>query len=143
MSADGARDRPRFDAGLGPALEAGMAEHRAEVAAIAEGPWPPTFEDTIASLELAGQRLHVAERVFGAAAVARATPETRALEATMLPRLSAHRDAIGLDPRVFARIADFTARRDTLGLDAEQDAVLDRYHRDVVRASATLDAGRQ
>jgi peptidyl-dipeptidase Dcp len=34
-----------------------MAEHRAEVDAIAGHPWPPTFEDTIAALERAGQRL--------------------------------------------------------------------------------------
>jgi peptidyl-dipeptidase Dcp len=139
-AADG---RPAFDAGLGPELEAAMAEHRAEVEAIADGPWPPAFEDTIAALERAGQRLHVAERVFGDASSARSTPEIRALEAEMLPRLAAHHDAIGLDPRVFARIADLAARRGELALDAEQDAVLDRYHRDVVRAGATLDAGRK
>jgi peptidyl-dipeptidase Dcp len=100
MSADGARDRLRFDADLGPELDVAMAEHRAEVEAIADGPWPPTFEDTIAALERAGQRLHVAERVLGDASTARSTPEIRALEAEMLPRLAAHRDAIGLDPRV-------------------------------------------
>ena len=56
----------------------------------------------------------------------------------MLPRLAAHRDAVGLDPRIFARIADLVARREELGLDAEQACVLDRYHRDLVRAGATL-----
>jgi peptidyl-dipeptidase Dcp len=57
----------------------------------------------------------------------------------MLPRLAAHRDAVGLDPRIFARIADLMARRDELGLDAEQRCVLDRYHRDLVRNGATLE----
>jgi len=143
MAADGAFEPLPFDVDLAPELEAAMAEQRAEVEAIADGPWPPAFEDTIAALERSGQRLHVAERVFGDASSARATAETRALEVEMLPRLAAHHDAIGLDPRVFARIADLVARRATLGLDAEQDAVLDRYHRDLVRAGATLDTDRQ
>ena len=56
----------------------------------------------------------------------------------MEPRLAAHADAVGMDQRVFARIADLVARRGDLGLDAEQDAALERYHRDLVRAGATL-----
>jgi peptidyl-dipeptidase Dcp len=31
-----------------------MAEHRAELEAMAAGPWPPTFDDTIAALERSG-----------------------------------------------------------------------------------------
>jgi Zn-dependent oligopeptidase len=34
-----------------------MAGHRAEVDAIAEGPWPPSFDDTIAALERSGDRV--------------------------------------------------------------------------------------
>ena len=120
-----------------------MAEHRAEIEAIAAGSWPSTFEDTIEALERAGGRLHVAERVFADASGSRSTPEVRALEAEMLPRLAAHRDTVGLDPRLFARIADLVARRDKLDLDAERACVLDRYHRDLVRAGATLDPAGQ
>jgi peptidyl-dipeptidase Dcp len=134
---------PAFDVPLAPELEVGMAEHRAEVDAIAAGRWPPTFEDTIGALERAGQRLHVAERLLSDASHARSTAAIRALEAEMLPRLAAHRDAVELDPRVFARIADLAARRDALGLDAERAAALDRYHRDVVRAGATLPEADQ
>jgi peptidyl-dipeptidase Dcp len=120
-----------------------MAEHGAEIEAIAAGPWPPTFADTIEALERAGGRLHLAERLFGDTSGSRSTPAVRALEAEMLPRLAAHGDAVGLDPRVFARIADLVARRDELELDAEEACVLDRYHRDIVRAGATLDPADQ
>src|SRR4051812_30492201 len=116
-----------------------MAEHRAEVDAIADGPWPPTFEDTIAALERAGARLHLAENLLGYLGSAQSTPDVLALEGEMLPRLAAHHDAVALDRRVFARIADLAARRDELSLDEEQAAVLERYHRDLVRAGATLD----
>jgi peptidyl-dipeptidase Dcp len=134
---------PDFDVDLRPELEAGMVEHRAEVEAIAAGPWPPTFADTIEALERAGQRLHLAERLLLDRSYAWSTPEIRALEAEMLPRLAAHRDAVGLHPRIFARIADLVARRHELDLDAEQACVLDRYHRDVVRAGATLGPDEQ
>ncbi|MGH9009022.1 MAG: M3 family metallopeptidase, partial [Acidimicrobiia bacterium] len=134
---------PDFGVDLGAELEAGMAEHRAEIETIATGPWPPSFADTVEALERAGQRLHFAERLFADASGARSTPAVRALEAEILPRLAAHRDAVGLDPRIFARIADLVARRDELGLDAEQACVLDRYHRDLMRAGATLAPAEQ
>jgi peptidyl-dipeptidase Dcp len=134
---------PDFDVALGPELEAGMAEHHAEIEAIAAAPWPPTFADTIEALERAGGRLHLAERLLTDASYARSTPAIRTLEADMLPRLAAHRDAVGLDPRVFARIADLVGRRAELELDAEQACVLDRYHRDVIRAGALLDDADQ
>ena len=134
---------PDFRVDLRAELDAGMAEHRAQIEAIATGPWPPTFADTIEALERAGQRLHLAERLFTDTSGSRSTPAVRALEAEMLPRLAAHRDDIGLDERIFARIDDLVARRDELGLDAEQACVLDRYHRDLVRAGATLAAAEQ
>ena len=55
---------PDFDVDLETELEAGMAEHRAEIEAIAAGPSPPAFADTIEALERAGQRLHLAERLL-------------------------------------------------------------------------------
>jgi peptidyl-dipeptidase Dcp len=134
---------PAFDADLRAELEAGMAEHRAQVAAIAAGPWPPTFDDTIGALERAGQRLHLVERLFDDASTARSTPDVRALEAEMRPRLAAHHDAVELDRHLFARISDLVARRADLDPDGEQACTLDRYHRDLVRAGATLDAGGQ
>ncbi|MFL5843924.1 MAG: M3 family metallopeptidase [Solirubrobacteraceae bacterium] len=127
-----------FDVALEPELAAAMAEHRAEVEAIAAGNWPPTFDDTILALERAGQRLHLAESLFEDASGTRSTPDLRALEAEMLPRLAAHHDAVALDGPLFARIADLAQRREELGLDEEATAVLDRYHRDRVRSGAAL-----
>ena len=134
---------PDFDVDLGPELEAAMAEHREEVEAIASGPWPPAFADTIAALELAGQRLALAERLLDDAGAARSTPAIRELEPLLRPRLAAHRDAVALDPRVFARIADLVARRAELGLGEEERCVLERYHRDLVRAGAQLPGDEQ
>ena len=135
--------RPDFDVDLEPELVAAMAEHREEVEAIATGPWPPTFADTIAALERAGERLYLAERLLDDASLARSTAAIRALDAKIRPRLAAHRDAVELDPRLFARIGDLVARREELGLGEEERCVLQRCHRDLVRAGATLGGGDQ
>ncbi|MEA2168036.1 MAG: peptidyl-dipeptidase Dcp, partial [Solirubrobacteraceae bacterium] len=134
---------PDFAVDLGPELEAAMEEHLAAVEAIADGPWPPTFDDTVAALERARHRLDLAEHMLDDRAGARLTDPIEALEAQMRPRLAAHKDAVGLDRRIFARIADLVARRDALGLDADQAGALDRYHRDLIRGGAALDAGAQ
>src|ERR1044071_9140244 len=59
---------PRFDqirvAQLRPALETAMALMRAEIAAIAADPAPPTFANTIAALEAAGRPFQRASSVF-------------------------------------------------------------------------------
>src|SRR5690606_36758424 len=49
-----------------------------------------------------------------------------------------HANAIYLDPKLFARIDDLHARRDSLGLDPEALRVLERYHLDFVRSGARL-----
>jgi peptidyl-dipeptidase Dcp len=135
-------DRIRFAHHL-PAIEAGMAQEREEVEAIATGPWPPSYADTIEALERSGQLLERVQNVFHSELGSNSTRELRALEATVAPRLAAHEDAIGLDERVFRRIADLHERRAELHLDAEQLRVLERYHLMFVRAGATLDEASQ
>ena len=47
-----------------PAFEAALAENRAEINAIADSAESATFENTIAELELSGERLENVARVF-------------------------------------------------------------------------------
>ncbi len=132
-------ERIRFEH-LEPAIDAGMDAQRAEVGAVAAGAWPPTFKDTIELLERSGQTLDRALRVFANLSGTQSTPELRALEAEIAPRLAAHRDAIVLDEQLFARLDSLMQRRDELGLGPEQHRLLERYHLDFVRAGATLDS---
>src|SRR6516165_8508948 len=44
-----------------PAIEAGMAEERNEIRAIADNPAPPTFENTMVAMEKSGQLLRRAK----------------------------------------------------------------------------------
>jgi peptidyl-dipeptidase Dcp len=120
-----------------PAFEAGMAEQRAEVEAIVSS-GPPTFANTIEALELSGQTLGRVGAVFFSRVSAHTNPAIEALRTEIAPRLAAHADAIALDPRLFARLAELHGRRHELGLDPESLRLLERHHTDAVRAGAEL-----
>ncbi len=136
------------DANFAPAFEAGMAEHRAEVDAIIGNPEPPTFENTIVALELAGQLLNRVSIVFFNLTGTNSTAALRAIESDYVPRLTTHSDAIRLDPRLFARVKavfeSFDAPQDAENAAETEEAMLvRRYYLDFVLAGAGLDdAGR-
>ncbi|GAA5127155.1 M3 family metallopeptidase [Pseudonocardia adelaidensis] len=126
-----------------PAFAAGMAEQRAEVDAITADPGPATFENTIVALERSGGVLRRVSNVFFTLVGSCSTPGIREIEAEVAPQLAAHADAIALDPVLFARIEALFAARHDLGLDAESLRLLERRHRDAVRAGARLAPGEQ
>ena len=56
----------------------------------------------------------------------------------MSPKLSAHSDAIYLDPALYARVRTLYEQRASLKLDPESLRLLERYHTNFVRAGARL-----
>lgn len=122
-----------------PAFEAGMAQQRAEVDAITADPAPPTFDNTVVALERSGAVLRRVSAVFSTLVGSCSTPGIRAIEAEVAPRLAAHADAITLDPALFARLEAISPD----GLDEESRRLLERRHRDAVRAGARLGADEQ
>ena len=121
-----------------PAFEAGVAGHLAEVDAIVSDPEPPSFANTVEALERSGRLLDRTMRVFHEMASSMATSQMRELEAELMPAWSAHRDAILLDQRLFARLDAVHASRHDAGLTDEQVRVVERHHTDCVRAGAAL-----
>jgi peptidyl-dipeptidase Dcp len=126
-----------------PAFDAGVAEHLAEIDAIASDPQPATFENTIETLERSGRLLDRTMRVFYEMANSMATPQMQELEAELMPEWSAHRDAVLLDQRLFARVDAVHEQRHELGLTEEQRRLVERHHTDFVRAGAALAAEDQ
>ncbi|HEX2073916.1 MAG TPA: M3 family metallopeptidase [Geodermatophilus sp.] len=126
------------------AVLAGMAEQRAEVAAIVGSPEPPTFENTVVALERSGRLLRRAQAVFHNLASSVSTPRLREIERELAPLEAAHTDALRLDPALFARLDAVHAARDRAdGLDPEAVRLVERYHLDFVLSGARLDeAGR-
>jgi peptidyl-dipeptidase Dcp len=124
-----------------PAFTDGMAQQRAEVDAITADPSEPTFENTIVALERSGAVLRRVASVFFTLVSATSTPGIREIEAEVAPQLAAHADAIALDAALFARIEAVVAAAPDL--DPESQRLLERYHRDAVRAGARLGPAEQ
>jgi peptidyl-dipeptidase Dcp len=126
-----------------PAFDDALAAHRAEIGAIADNAEPASFDNTIAALERSGRDLERVSNVFFVLSGADTSDAVEAVERDISPLLARHSNALYLDPKLYARIADLYARRGGLGLSPEQARVLDRYHTRFVRAGAALDKPAQ
>ena len=126
------------DSDYQPAIEAGMAQQRVEINAIANDPAAPTFENTIVTMERSGQLLTRVMGVFGGVTAANTNPTLQNVQEIEAPKLAAHQDAINLDSKLFARITKLYEQRESLKLDAEQLRLLEFYYRQFVHAGANL-----
>ena len=121
-----------------PAYDRALAEHTAEIVAIAEERSAPSFDNTVLALEKSGRLLTRVDAVFGNLAGSATNDALQAIELEMAPRLSAHWSAISMHPVLFARLDAVYQARGSAGLDGESLKVLERYHLDFVRAGAQL-----
>ncbi|MFI6479550.1 M3 family metallopeptidase [Nonomuraea sp. NPDC050663] len=120
-----------------PAFERGMAEHLAEVDAIANNPEPPTFDNTIVALEQAGRILSRVATVFYSLASSDASDGIRELEKEFAPKFAQHSDEIRLNRALWARIKQVATA------DAEEAWLLERYRTDFIKAGADLTEEEQ
>ncbi len=133
---------PPFDkiknSDFAPAYAAALTENLKEVNIIADRKDEPTFDNTLVALERSGQTLTRVDNIFSNLAGANTNPEIQKVEAEMAPKLSAHRDAILLNGKLFARLQSLYDQREKLDLDPESKYLLERYYKDFVRAGAKL-----
>jgi peptidyl-dipeptidase Dcp len=120
----------------------GTMAQLAEVEAII-GSGEPTFENTIVALEKSGQILTRMLMVFYNKSSSDTNDNLDAIEEEIAPKLSAHQDAIKLNPALFVRINSLYEKKDSLALSAEDDWLLDKYYRDFVYAGAHLSQGQR
>ncbi|WP_298357964.1 M3 family metallopeptidase [Rhodoblastus sp.] len=119
-------------------FDVALREHEAEIAAIANDPTPPTFENTIEALELAGETLTRVGAVFWNLAGTDSTEDLRAIERDISPVLARHFAAIALNELLFARIAALYENRENLALSGERARLLDLTYKSFLRAGAQL-----
>ena len=126
------------DADYQPAIEAGMAQQRKEMQAIADNPAPPTFENTIVAMEKTGQLLHRVSNVFDGVTSANLNPTLQKVKDIEAPKLAANRDAIFLDPKLFQRVSAIYRQRASLQLDPESLRLLEFEYKKFVHSGANL-----
>lgn len=102
-----------------PALQAGIAAKRQEIARIAENPDAPTFANTFEALERSGELLNRVNLVFSAMTSANTSDYLQKVDEEIAPQLTALEDDIKLNGALFSRLDAVYQQRDRLQLDAE------------------------
>ena len=87
-----------------PAIKESLEEAKAEIEAIKNNPEPPTFENTILALDLAGEQLNYVSRIYFNLQSAESGPELKALAQQISPLLSQFSSSISTDPKIFERV---------------------------------------
>ncbi|MBT0666915.1 M3 family metallopeptidase [Novosphingobium profundi] len=104
-----------------PAIEAGIAQKRAEMKAIANNTAAPTFANTLVAMERAGVLYDRVYNVFSQLTSANTSDALDAVDTEVSPQIAAMEDAIYLDPKLFARVKavhDSAAGKALTGEDA-------------------------
>jgi peptidyl-dipeptidase Dcp len=127
------------DAHYAEAVDAGLAEHLAEIQAIVDNAAPATFENTAVAMERSGGLLQRAAASFFTLVSADASDAIRDLETELSPRFAAHQDAVYLNRGLYERFADI----DTEGLDAESARLVEEYLKEFRQSGIQLDDAGQ
>ncbi|MEL6878049.1 MAG: M3 family metallopeptidase [Pseudomonadota bacterium] len=121
-----------------PAFEQGMAIQQAEVAAIVNNPAAPDFDNTIVALEKSGRMLGRVSRVFFALTGQATTDRLDEINQEISPKLTAHYDAITLNPELFARVKAVYDNRAAMVMTREDAKLLEETYKGMVQAGALL-----
>jgi peptidyl-dipeptidase Dcp len=123
-----------------PAIEEGMRQQRAEMVAIANDPAPPSFENTIVAMERSGELLTRAYKIFLNVEQSDTNPTLQKIKSDLAPKISAHNDAIYMNPKLYARVQAVYDKRESLGLSPEAKYLVERDRLYFVRSGAGLSA---
>lgn len=122
-----------------PAFSQAIANHAAEIDAIASNDASATWENTVEALEKSGQELSRVSNVFFNLLNTDTTDEMEEIASEIVPKLSAHNDSIYLNDALFARIQAVAVPD-----DAESKRLHEHLVRQFKRRGANLDeAGKR
>ena len=125
------------------AFEAGMAQQLEQVRSIALQQDPPSFENTLVSMEKSGEILTRVAVVFFNLAGAHTNDAIQEIEREVAPKLASHSDDIYLNKQLFGRVERLWNQRGELKLSEEQQRLLKKTYEDFVRAGAKLSEPQQ
>lgn len=131
------------DSDFAPAFETALAEHDAEIQAIANNLEAPDFDNTLVALELAGDKLSRVSSLFWNRAGTDTNDAIQALEREIAPRMSRHYSKIAMNRALFERVDSLYRKRSSLGLSPEQDRLLERIWKSFIKSGAALDEAGQ
>ena len=126
-----------------PAFEEGIKQHDADIKAIAENKEAPTFENTIVALDTSGALLNRVSIIFFNLKSVISDDKMQEVAGKVAPMLSKHSDDITFNKPLFERVKAVYDKRQTLGLNTEQNRLVELIYKDFIRAGAALDLQKQ
>ena len=126
-----------------PAIEEGIRQQEAEIAAIIANAEAPTFENVVEAYEKSGAVLGRVTSVLFNVSESDATESLQAIVEQALPLISVHSDNIMMNPEFFAKVDVLFKDMDNLGLNQEQKMVLKKLHNGFVKNGIALDEDAQ
>ena len=126
-----------------PAFRKGMEEQNKLIQAIVDSKEEPNFENVIVAFDNSSPILDRVGGIFYNLTEAETTDELTALSMKLAPVLSEHGDNISLNHDLFLKIKAVYDKKDALGLNTEQNRLLEKIYKDFVRSGANLPADKQ
>ncbi|WP_323844602.1 M3 family metallopeptidase [Microbulbifer magnicolonia] len=123
---------------LKPALETAMSKNLAEIDTIASNPAAPTFANTIEELERSGGDLNRVFAYYGIWSANMSSPEFRAIQQEMAPKLADFQSKIVQNDKLFQRVKAVYDQRDSSDLNAEQKRLVELTYDQFAINGATL-----
>ena len=136
-------DTPEFSkielAHYKPAIEAAIAEARADLAALINNPEAPTFENTVVALERGSASLDRIGNIFFNLNMTDTSDEMQQLAQEIQPLLVEFSNDVMLDATLFERVKTVWENREQLSLDTEDSMLLAKTYKGFVRSGAGLN----
>ncbi|PMG29643.1 peptidase M3 [Shewanella sp. 10N.286.52.C2] len=123
-----------------PAFEAGIAERKAEINAIANNSDAATFANTIEAMEFSGALLTKVSGVFYNLTGAHTNPDIQTISKQVSPMLSSASDDIYLNDKLFQRVKTVYDQAETYQLNTAQTKLLEDTYKRFTRGGANLSA---
>ncbi len=121
-----------------PATDKAISIASDEISIIAENPDPPTFENTIAALDRAGETLSKITSVLFNLNSAETNKKLQAAAQKVSPILTRFSNDVTLNKKLFERINILYDTRDSAGLTIEQKMLLEKKFRNFILGGAGL-----
>ena len=122
-----------------PAFEKAIADARKEIEQIAHTDSAPDFENTIAALDRAGERLGEISSIFFNLNSACTNDEMQQIAQRISPKLTEYSNSIYMDPILFKRVKQVYENREEIVLTPEQATLLKDTWKAFIKGGANLE----
>ncbi|WP_194777734.1 M3 family metallopeptidase [Pararhodonellum marinum] len=120
------------------AIQSAIQEAKSEIAKI-KTKEKTDFSNTIAAMDLSGQKLNRIASIFFNLNAAETNETIQSLAREISPLLTAHSNDILLDEDLFERVKKIYHQKETLNLNAEQHTLLEKTFKSFIRNGANLN----